>query len=182
MRYELSMYESAMGESFTRLAPQLQQFHRLRGDHELHGRVEVLAPGSMLAKLLARFLGTPLHANEGPIRFELDAQPSRESWTRHFPSNVMTSHLHLDSSTLVQKLGAARLIFVLSANDGNLHMHLRELKFFGVPCPRWLMPAVVAEETGGEDRLYFHVRADVRHIGLVAGYRGYLSLPRRGQA
>ena len=170
------MYERTMGESFDRLAPELQQFHRLAGKHTMHGRVEVHAPKSALAKLLALFLGTPRTATEGPIKFELDAQPAVETWTRYFPSKTMTSRLQLIDGQLVEKLGAARLVFKLSESDGRLNMHLYRLHFIGVPCPTWLMPRVVAEETGGGGRLHFCVRADVPWVGLVASYRGYLSL------
>ncbi|WP_369124981.1 DUF4166 domain-containing protein, partial [Enterobacter asburiae] len=44
------------------------------------------------------------------------------------------------------------------------------------PCPAWLRPAVVAEETGDGDRFHFNVRASVPLLGVVAAYRGYLDL------
>lgn len=171
------MYESAMGERFMRLAASVQQFHRLNGRHVLHGEVEVHAPESILARLLARFLGTPLIAGKGPIKFVLNADPSVEIWTRYFPANVLTSTLRLEGSYLVEKVGAARLTFALSECDGHLHMHLHRLQFFGLVCPKWLMPIIVAEESGIDDRLYFHISAQVRYIGVVARYHGYLILP-----
>lgn len=165
-----------MGESYSRLASELQQFHRLAGKHTLHGRVEVHAPKSVLGRLLGLFLGTPRTATEGPIQFELDAHPSAETWTRHFPMKTMTSRLQLIDGQLVESLGAARLLFTLSESNGQLNMHLRSLFFLGIACPNWLMPRVIAEETGRDGRLYFHVRAEVPGVGLVASYLGYLSL------
>lgn len=176
------MYERTMGESFVRLAPEVQQFHRLAGKQTMHGRVEIHAPKSVLGKVLALFLGTPLAATQGPIKFELDAHPSEQTWTRHFPSKTMTSRLQLIDGQLVEKLGAARLVFKLTEIDGRLNMHLHRLHFFGVPCPKWLIPCVVAEETGGGGRLHFRVRADVPWVGLVASYQGYLSLSNRTTA
>ncbi len=160
-----------------RLAAPVQQFHRLHGHHVLRGEVEVHAPRSILARLLARLLGTPLRAGEGPIKFELDADPLVETWTRYFPSNVLTSTLQLDGNYLVEKVGAARLTFELSASEGRLHMYLRRLQFFGIACPKWLMPIIVAEESGIDHRLYFHISVQVRHIGVIARYHGYLVLP-----
>lgn len=171
------MYFYAMGESFSRLALQVQQFHCLAGKHTLHGQVEVHAPKSLLAKLLALLLGTPRFASEGAIKFELDAQPLVETWTRHFPSKTMTSRLQIVDGQLVEKLGFARLMFELSENNGQLNMHLRHLYFFCIPCPAWLTPRVVAEETGRDGRLHFRVRAEVPGAGLVASYQGYLTLP-----
>ena len=170
------MYETAMGERFGRLASSVQDFHRLAGKHVLHGQVEIHAPQSMAAKFLARLLGTPLVSNRGPIKFELDARLLEETWTRYFPAKVMTSHLQLLDGQLVEKLGAARLTFALHEREGQLTMQLCRLQFLGIACPQWLMPIVTAEETGVDDRFNFHVRAEVPWVGVVASYRGYLSL------
>lgn len=178
MTKNISMYERAMGESFGFLAPALQQFHRLAGQNELHGLVSIHAPKSFLARLLARLLGTPLAACKGPIRFELDAQPLAETWRRYFPSHVMTSRLQLVDEHVVENLGAARLTFALIEKNGQLSMQLCHLHFFGLPCPEWLMPRLVAEESGRNGRVDFHVRAEVPYLGAVAGYNGYLLLPK----
>ncbi len=178
----ISIYESAMGERFGRLALAVQRFHRLSGRHVLYGEVKVHAPGSILAKLLARFLGTPLIAAEGPIRFELDAHPSMETWTRHFPANVLTSTLQLDGRYLVEKLGATHMTFELSDSNGQLHLRLCRLKFLGIPCPTWLMPIIAAEESGSDDRLHFHVSVQVRTIGMIMRYQGHLLLAGGGAA
>lgn len=171
------MYESAMGERFGHLAVPVQRFHRLTGRHVLHGHVEVHAPVSRLARLLARFLGAPLVAADGPMKFELDAQPLTETWTRYFPANVMTSRLQLDGCYLVEKVAAARLRFELVERAGDLHMRLCQLQVFGISCPNWLMPIILAEETGRGDRLCFTISVQMRRIGLVARYHGYLLLP-----
>ncbi len=175
-----TMYERIMGASFSRLAPEVQQFHRLVGKHTLHGRVEVHAPKSLLTKLLALLLGTPHSASEGAIKFELDAQPLAETWTRHFPMKTMTSRLQLIDGQIVEKRGAARLLFELSEKQGQLRMHLRRLHFLGFPCPDRLMPRVVAEETGRDGCLHFLVRAEISGVGLVASYQGYLAISESG--
>jgi hypothetical protein len=171
-----------MGERFYCLATPVQQFHRLYGRHELHGEVQVDAPVSMVAKLLARILGIPFVTGKGSIKFEIDARPLTETWIRHFPSNVLTTQLQLQGSHLVEKVGAARLTFELSERNGQLHLHLRRLQFVGIPCPEWLMPIIVAEEMGNGDRLYFHISVAVRLVGTIARYRGYLLLPVEGKA
>ena len=170
------MCEHVMGKRYGRLAPEIQSFHRLTGKHTLQGRVEVHAPTTFLAKLLATLLGTPRSASQGEIRFELEAHPESETWTRHFPSKTMRSRLQLADGQLVEKLGAARLMFELTENQGQLNMHLCRLFFLGIACPAWLMPQVLAEETGRDGRLHFRVRAEVPGVGLVASYQGHLTL------
>ncbi|MDM0109706.1 DUF4166 domain-containing protein [Variovorax sp. J22R24] len=174
-----SMYEQAMGESFDRLQVAVRRFHRLAGSQELHGWVDTDAPSTLPARILARCLGTPLRATSGPIRFELHAGPEAETWTRHFPAQRMTSRMSLDAGQLVEQLGAARLNFDLCEADGRLEMRLKALHFLGVPCPNWLLPHVIAEETGQRDRLHFRVQASLPFIGTVTSYRGHLTIGER---
>jgi hypothetical protein len=111
------------------------------------------------------------------MRFELDAQPESETWTRHFPSQRMRSRLVLVDRQVVERLGPARMTFDLRESGGRLEMRLRRFHFLGVPCPAWLMPRVVAEETGDGERLQFNVQAALPLAGVVAGYRGHLEIP-----
>jgi hypothetical protein len=171
-----SMYERAMGDSFDRLPLAVRRFHRLAGLQELHGWVDTDAPSSLAAGLLARCLGTPLRATSGPIRFELYAAPEAEIWTRHFPTRKMTSRMRLDARRIVEQLGAARLTFELCETGGRLEMRLQGLRFLGVPCPRWLLPRVIAEESGQSDRLHFRVQASLPLVGIVTSYRGHLTI------
>lgn len=174
---EKSLYQQVMGPDFLLLPPAVQQFHALRGRHLLPGWVEVRAPGSPAARLLAWCLGAPLTARRGPIRFELESGPVSEHWVRHFPGQTMESRLCCISGRIVERLGAARLAFALRGSPEKLEMQLVGLRFLGVTCPRWLLPAVVAEETASAGRLDFRVEAALPFAGVVAGYQGYLVLP-----
>jgi hypothetical protein len=173
----LSLYQQVMGADFVLLPTPLQRFHALRGRHVLSGWVEVRAPASFAARVLARCLGAPLEAQGGPIRFELESESASERWIRHFPGKTMESRLTLVSGCIVERLGAARLSFALRGGSEKLEMQLVGLHFLGVPCPRWLLPAVVAEETATAGRLHFRVHASLPFIGAVAGYQGHLELP-----
>ena len=170
------MYERAMGETFALLPPAVRRFHLLTGRHVLHGWVETHAPASTMARALAMCIGTPRRASSGPLRFELVADADAESWTRHFPARTMTSRMRLVAGHVEERLGLARLTFNLIAADGMLKMELTQMRFLGVPCPRWLMPRIVAEETGDDARFHFRVAAAVPLVGVVASYRGHLDL------
>ena len=172
-----SLYERVLGARYASLAPALQRFHSLAGLHVLHGVVETEPPASWLGRALARGLGSPLQATTGPLRFELDAAPSLETWTRHFPSRTMRSRLQFDAGRVTERMGAARMTFTLDEAGGRLQMRLERLRFLGVPCPAWLRPRIVAEETGEGERLHFRIEACVPGIGRVVGYRGHLVVP-----
>lgn len=170
----LSMYEALMGAGFLRLSPSVRAFHRLRGPHVLHGLVQTEAPRTFLARLMARCLGTPLSPSMGAIRFELDAHTDHEVWIRHFPTNTMMSRVRLVHGELTESFGPTRLHFCLEEVEGRLVMRLTRLMFLMLPCPRWAMPVVIAEEDGSGDRLQFNVKASLPLVGQVAGYSGYL--------
>jgi hypothetical protein len=165
-----------MGASFARLPTAVQRFHRLSGPRSLEGWVETRAPSSLLARLLAWCLGSPQKSIRGRIRFDLDAQPDAEVWVRHFPAKTMKSRLVRAGERVEEKLGASRLRFGLRATDAGLEMELEQLHFFGVPCPRWLLPTIVAQEHGDHDQIHFRVSASVPLIGIVASYQGHLVL------
>ena len=55
-------------------------------------------------------------------------------------------------------------------------MRLERMTFGGIPCPAWLRPRLVAEETGEGGCLHLHVQAAVTGIGRVAGHRGWLGV------
>jgi len=170
------MYEQVLGADFARLPTAVQRFHRLAGHAVLQGWVETGAPDTWLARCLAFCLGAPRARSEGRLRFELNAEPQHETWTRHFPTRSMTSRLSPVAGQLVERLGAARLVFALTATERTLSMTLVRMHFGGIACPRWLMPRVVAEETGRDDRFHFLVTAAVPVAGVVASYRGHLDL------
>lgn len=172
-----SLYQQVLGPGFLLLPLPVQQFHAMQGTTVLHGRVEIQAPATFVARCLARCLGAPLTAERGAIRFELQSDSATEHWVRHFPGKTMQSRLGSSSGHIVEQLGAARLTFALRGSPEMLEMQLVSLHFLGVPCPRWLVPSVVAEETATPGRLHFRVQASVRFIGTVASYQGYLELP-----
>jgi hypothetical protein len=172
-----SLYQQVMGADFDRLPASLQQFHALTGKHVLSGWAEVGSPASFPARFLAWCLGAPLKTQKGPIRFELRAAAACEVWTRHFSDKTMESRLTLVRGHIEERLGAARLGFALKVSPEKLEMQLVRLHFLGVPCPRWLLPAIVAEETATAGRLHFLIQASLPMVGVVTSYRGHLELP-----
>ena len=168
------LFEAALGARFAELAPALQRFHRLSGRHELHGIVETDPPTSAIGRVLAWCLGSPRRPAAGAIRFELDAAPDGETWTRHFPGRTMRSRLRFVDGHVVERMGPARLVFALDATGGGLRMRLQAMRFLGIPCPAWLRPRIVAEETGDGNCLHFRIEAAVPGLGRVVGYRGHL--------
>ena len=171
-----SLYEAVLGTRYAQLAPAVQAFHRVTGAVTLHGEVETEPPASRLARGLAWCIRTPRTSTRGPIRITLNAAATEETWTRHFPRHTMRSTLSLRQGRITERLGAVRLFFALEAEHGVLRMRLEGLRFLGIPCPAWLRPTVLAEESGDGDRFHFNILASVPLLGVVAAYRGFLDL------
>ncbi|RZI67392.1 DUF4166 domain-containing protein [Variovorax guangxiensis] len=172
----LSLYATLMGAAFAELAPAVREFHRAAGRVAFDGWAETAAPQTPAARWIARRLGTPQRQGRHAIRFELDARPDAETWTRYFPGRTMRSRMGSSGADLVEQLGPLRLHFALTAEEGALVMRLRRVRCFGVPCPTWLTPQVHAVETGVGRELHFDVRGVLPGIGTVAAYRGHLDL------
>lgn len=173
---EVSMYGHVMGAAFHELHPALRTFHSYQGTHHFKGSAQTYAPASFLGRILGRLLGTPRTAQQGDIHFELQATPTCETWIRNYPQMTMSSTLRRVDGRVVEQLGAATLAFDLHADNGALEMRLVKMRFFGISCPKWLMPKVVAREYGEGDTLHFDVRADLPLIGTVTRYTGSLCI------
>lgn len=171
-----SLYEIVLGARYTELASAVQTFHCLTGAVMLHGEVETEPPAMHLARVLAWCIRTPRAPTRGPIRTTLNTVGTEEIWTRQFPRHTMRSTLSLHRGYLTERLGTVRLFFSLEVNHAVSCMRLEGLRFLGIPCPVWLRPAALAEESGDGDRFHFNVRASLPLLGVVAAYRGYLDL------
>lgn len=175
------LYLGVMGEpAFNRLPPAVQAFHRLAGVHGLRGEVQTQAPARRLGRWLARLMGTATQTVQGPLGFRLEASPRLETWTRYFPGQTLVSRLSAwpgQPAGLQEQMGQARLRFRLHARPDHLAMELVAMRFLGIPCPRWLLPRIVAREFDDQGRLRFEVSAAVPGLGRVVAYQGWLVLP-----
>ncbi|AMP03045.1 DUF4166 domain-containing protein [Collimonas pratensis] len=171
-----SLYRQVMAEDFDALAPDLQHFHSLRGQLTLHGRCTVKGPETMLGRCLGRLFSLPKACAETSFMFELDADSEQETWRRRFPGRTMASRMHVSAGRLVEQLGPVALHFALSVTEGRLNMRLLRITCCGIACPEFMIPAVLAEETGADGKLYFNVAAKLPRVGVLAQYHGYLDL------
>jgi hypothetical protein len=78
---------------------------------------------------------------------------------------------------LVERFGPVKFHFRLQADQGQLNMLLQSVTVFGIPAPKFMMPIVMAQETGAQGRLHFCVSAHLPLVGLLAEYRGHLDIP-----
>ncbi|MDB5766749.1 MAG: hypothetical protein JWQ61_1563 [Collimonas fungivorans] len=171
-----SLYRQVLGADFDSLDRELQIFHNMAGNVSLPGRCEVKSPQTVIGRLMGRVFSLPKATAETDFLFELDADSRQETWRRHYPGRTMISRMQVKSGTLVERLGPVDLHFKLKTDNGRLTMLLQRITVCGIPCPRFLVPSVLAEETASPGKLHFNVAAYLPLVGVLAEYRGYLKI------
>lgn len=171
-----SLYRQVMGLDFDSLAHELQIFHSMTGKMKLSGQCSVTGPQTWLGKLMGWIFSLPRTTEDANLSFEMDADMHQETWRRHFSNRLMISRMRVIAGTLVERLGPVDLHFRLKADNGKLIMLLAGISVAGIPCPRFLIPSVVAEETASPGKLHFNVAAHLPVVGLLVAYQGFLNI------
>jgi hypothetical protein len=171
-----SLYRQVMGPDFDLLPDELRFFHSIKGETRLSGRCSITGAQTLPGRLLGWVFSLPKTTEDASFLFELEADMHQETWRRHFPNRMMASRMHVASGTLIERLGPVDLHFRLKADSGKLAMLLSGISVAGIPCPKFLIPSVIAEETASPGKLHFNVAAHLQLIGLLVAYQGFLNL------
>ena len=177
MKRDTPVYQQHLTTRFDSLPEKVRAFHALQGKHKLEGRVTIRGAETTVGRLLAVLMGFPAEAPSQPFSFQLDATPTREVWTRLFPTRTMRSCLSVRGEYLTEAFGPIRLFFKLDTNAEKLEMHLKRMTFLGVPLPRFLIPGVQASERSAEGLFHFHIVASWPANKRVVSYTGTLDVP-----
>lgn len=92
---------------------------------------------------------------------------------REFGSHRMRSIQEVRGNRLHESLGLARLVFVLRVQGGRIVWVLESARALGIRIPaRWFELDV--SECEREGRYHFDVRVNIRGVGLLVHYAGWL--------
>lgn len=174
-----SVYQRLLGADYQRLPVEQARFHALHGKYTFQGEAKVSCGKHPLAKLVALIMGLPRRDALVPLMFTMQADSRSEQpwevWSRLFGRQRMTSRLRERDGWLVENLGAMVLYSRLSVEDGCLKMDVVRAKLFGwIPMPLWAMPRVLADETGSDGQIVFHIQVVWAWIGLLVAYQGFI--------
>ena len=132
-----------------------------------------------LAALAAAWVGFPTAGVQVPVSVSFSPMDGAERWVRSFAgrsfSSVQSPGRGRNAHLLVERFGVASFALALLVENDRLILMPRRWSLFGVPMPRFLLPAGLSFETERDGRFHFDVEISAPFIGLIVAYRGMLS-------
>lgn len=171
---EAMLFPTLLGERFETLPPSVRVLHTRAGRQQRHGEVEVVRGRGWLSRLCAWATRLPPAQAAGAIRVEIDADPTRERWTRHVGAHAMRSKLWRRDGLLRERLGLATFAFHLDVEDAAIVWRVAEVRVFGLSLPARWFEGVCAREFEQHGRYCFDVAATLPWVGPLVHYRGWL--------
>lgn len=169
-----SLYASILGPAFERLSPILKRIHDSRQVKRYAGRCDIGGGTGWIAKLIARFAGLPLAQTDVPLTITIRTVGNGEQWTRMFGAQRMQSRLTNRDQMLEERLGPMVLTFALLAEHERIIWSLRHARLAFLPLPMTWLLQCAASESIQDGRYSFDVGAQVRGIGPIVHYKGWL--------
>jgi hypothetical protein len=171
------IYRQVLGDAYERLAPPIQDLHKIATSRRFEGRAEVTR-GGLLAQLIGRVVGFPPAGSDVPVTVTLTRTGKGELWQRDFGGHRFASVQYpgegADEGLLVERFGAAAFAMAVVVDGGRLRLVPRRGTILGVPLPRWTLPRIEAYEDDTDGRFNFHVDIALPVVGRVVAYRGWL--------
>jgi hypothetical protein len=169
------LYVTLLGSSFHALSPILQRIHDDRARKRYAGRCAVERGTGRLARALAALVGLPKPHHDTPVEVTIERRGDIETWTRRFGSQAMRSVLRARDRVLEERLGLVTLRFELVATEESILWAIKGARFLCLPLPVSFFSACTARESIDGDRYRFDVHAEMRGVGLLVRYRGWMT-------
>ncbi len=169
-----SLYERILGASFQNLSPVLKRIHDSRARKRYVGRCKIERAKGLLARAVALIARLPDSHDDAPVEVMIECHESGETWARRFGAHPMISVLRDRCHILEERLGAVTLRFKLVATTDSIAWLLCGARFLLFPLPASWFAACTAYETTDGTQYRFDVHAEMRGIGLLVRYRGWM--------
>lgn len=168
------------GAHFAVLDPLLQQLHRRGGN--LSGQVEIRCGSGLagvLGRRLARSIGVPVDLPTRGFGVRIEHTDTALVWSRRFEGGArMVSRFEpvgaWPDGCWIERTGALRLRLAVDVVDGGWHWRPLRTTLWGIPLPRWLVPASSASKHVENGRYVFRVAFALAGLGPLLSYAGTL--------
>ncbi|HEX8401567.1 MAG TPA: DUF4166 domain-containing protein [Allosphingosinicella sp.] len=168
------LYRRIMGADYDALAPAVRAMHALTGDAGASGEAEVTS-GGQAGRFIGRLFGLPPPGRDVPLHLWMREEGGVETWTRTFGNASFSSRLSRRGSLLTESFGPFRFAMALQREPDGLSMHFQRWWIGPMPMPGWLGPRIRGTEAERNGVFHFDVEIGLPLIGLVTGYRGWLT-------
>lgn len=176
-----SLFQSALGDRWHRLPPEVQAIHGVQDVGSFSGRAEVTRGRSLIARVAASMFGFPKAGTDVPVTVTKTRTDTGEIWHRNFDGRGFKSRCTPAPAPFryYERFGPFNFEQDLPVADGRLHLPVRRGWFLGIPLPRILLPGSQSTEYAVDGRFHFDVALFAPLWGgLIVRYRGSLTPDR----
>jgi hypothetical protein len=169
-----SLYQRILGTAFDTLDPILKRIHDDRALRRYSGHCDIEGDRTFLSKLVAKVAGLPGRGTNVAVSVTMHCNHEAEEWVREFGSHPMRSSLTFHRARLRERLGLVLFTFDLVAGLDRIEWHVVSARFWPLAVPiTWLLECS-ASEAVVNGRYTFEVKAQVRGVGMIVHYKGWL--------
>ena len=176
-----TLFQTALGDRWERLAPQAQALHSVQDTESFSGVAQVACGRSPLARLAAWFFGFPPAGEDVALTVTKTRTDKGEIWERNFNGRRFRSHCTPAAKPYRyrERFWPFDYELDLPVENGCMGLPVRRGWFLGVPIPRFLLPRSDSKEYVAEGKFHFDVELNAPlGGGLIVRYRGALTPDR----
>jgi saccharopine dehydrogenase-like NADP-dependent oxidoreductase len=170
------IFRQVLGAAFETLPAPVKLLHSARQARKWAGHADVVRGTSWMAGVICRLIGFPDAATRIPVHVVLSPEDGRETWVRTFAGRSFVSILKCgrgkNEFLMIERFGHVRVALALVIDGDRLLFVPRSWSLFGVPLPRFLLPAGRSYETARDGRFCFDVEIAMPLVGLIVAYKG----------
>lgn len=170
----MSLYARILGSSFERLSPVLQKMHDARSMKRYAGRCDVVGGSNWAGRTIGRIMGLPAANADVSVKVVIQSVGSIEYWTRDFGGQRFRSVFSQRHKQLQERLGPIALTFDLVTEEERIVWLLKGARLRFIPLPILWFLRCTAVESVQDGRYAFDVSAQLRGIGRIVRYKGWL--------
>jgi NAD(P)-dependent dehydrogenase (short-subunit alcohol dehydrogenase family) len=171
----LSIFQTVLGESFTKLPESVQDAHLVYGPRRWAGRGKVTRGASVWARFVAAVFRFPKACDDIPVTVSMTPQNDGELWERCFDGQSFKSFLRPEGGKMTERFGPLTFTLGLHVVDGQLHYPVDAGRMGPIPLPRFLLPQSIAHEYEADGRFHFDVALLAPFSGApMVHYQGWL--------
>lgn len=168
------LYRRLLGERFEQLPARVRELHDVTDRSIWAGRADVERGRSLPSRIMATLFGLPPAGRDQALRVTFQVVGEREIWSRSFGTAVFRSLQYESGGLLNERVGPSTFVFALDVSADGMALKLKQVRFLGVPLPRFLAPSVFTFESERAGRYRFEVEASLPLLGRIVRYAGWL--------